>query len=126
MLDFRHARVLQAKNILDEMDVAFVEGAISSQEQKDKLEQIRQKATWLVAVGACAVSGMPSAQRNMFDAKMKEEIQFILDRFHHLDKVLSVKDVVKVDVELPGCPMDPKQFVEVVSKALREFSVVKV
>ncbi len=126
LIDFRHARVLQAKNVLDEMDVAFVEGAISSQEQRDRLDQIRQKAKWLVAVGACAVSGMPSAQRNMFDEKTKQEIQFILDRFHHLEKVLSVKEVVKVDAELPGCPMDPKQFVEVVNKALQEFKVIQV
>ena len=26
LIDFRHARVLQTKNVLDELDVAFVEG----------------------------------------------------------------------------------------------------
>ena len=123
-IDFVHARILQTKNTEGLLDVAFVEGAISSAEQKSRVEKIRKQSTWLVAVGSCAVVGMPSAQRNTFDEKTKEEIGFILERFHHLDKVLAVKEVVKVDVELPGCPMDPKQFVEVVNKSLHHFGVV--
>lgn len=123
-IDFVHARILQTKNTEAEMDVAFVEGAISSAEQKQRLEKIRKQSKWVVAVGACAVVGMPSAQRNNFDEKTKQEIGFILARFHHLDKVLSVKEVVKVDAELPGCPMDPKQFVAVVNKALKHFTIV--
>lgn len=123
-IDFVHARILQTKNTEGALDVAFIEGAISSEEQKKRLEKIRSQATWLVAVGACAVVGMPSAQRNKFDEKTKQEIGFILERFHHLDHVLSVKEVVKVDAELPGCPMDPKQFVAVVNKALQHFAIV--
>jgi UPF0176 protein len=34
VLDIRHARVLQSKNVLDQMDVAFVEGAIDWRLQK--------------------------------------------------------------------------------------------
>jgi sulfhydrogenase subunit delta len=123
VIDFVHARVLQAKNTESEMDVAFVEGAISSEEQKKSLEGIRKRSTWVVAVGSCAVNGMPSAQRNQFDAETAKEIDFIMERFHHLKEVLSVKDVVKVDAELPGCPMDPKQFVEVVNKAVAHFEI---
>jgi len=123
LIDFVHARVLQAKNDEDELDVAFIEGAISSEEQKKKVEGIRSRSKWVVAVGACAVNGMPSSQRNTFDEKTKKEIGFILERFHHLKDVLSVKDVVEVEAELPGCPMDPGQFVGVVKKALTEFKV---
>lgn len=123
LIDFVHARVLQAKNDQGALDVAFVEGAIASTEQKEKLEGIRQRSQWLVAVGSCAVSGMPSAQRNQFDEQTKEEIGFILDRFHHLKDVKSVKEVVNVDAELPGCPMNPEQFVETVNKALKHFNI---
>ena len=123
IIDFVHARVLQAKNTEGELDVAFIEGAVSSEDQKKRVEEIRKQSTWVVAVGACAVSGMPSSQRNQFDEKTMKEIDFITERFHHLKNVLSVKDVVKVDAELPGCPMDPKQFVEVVNKAVAHFEV---
>src|SRR3989338_2535800 len=113
VLDFRHARVLQTKNVLDSMDVAFVEGAISSEQQREKLRTIREKATTLVAIGACAVNGMPSAQRNDFDEQRTNEIQPILERFAYLPKVQKLSDVVTVDVDVPGCPMQPDLFLKV-------------
>ena len=125
LIDFQHARVLKARNVLSGLDVAFVEGAISSEDQASKLREIRMKSQVLVAVGACAVIGMPSAQRNDFDAEMMKEIGYILDRFHHLDKVQSLSDVVNVDADLPGCPMSADAFVEVVNGALEKFGIVK-
>ena len=124
LIDFRHARVLQAKNAMDELDVAFVEGAMSSEEQVKRLKEIREKSKVLVAVGACAVQGIPAGQRNNFDEEKQKEIQFILDRFHHLDKVQSLKEVVKVDADLPGCPMNGDSFVKVVEGALRDFKII--
>ncbi|MEY4731767.1 MAG: hypothetical protein RL681_713, partial [Candidatus Parcubacteria bacterium] len=37
LFDFRHARVLKSKNIMDEFDIAFIEGAIASPEHEKKL-----------------------------------------------------------------------------------------
>ena len=112
LFDFRHARVLQSQNVLDELDIAFIEGAIASDEHAEKLREIRSKSKKLVAVGACAVVGLPAAQRNMFDEKQREEITFLLARFAALPKVLRVADVVAVHVEIPGGPTDPKKFLE--------------
>ncbi len=65
IFDFRHARVFKSNNILDELDIAFIEGAIASDEHIAKLKEIREKSKKLVAIGACAVTGMPSAQINL-------------------------------------------------------------
>ena len=124
-IDFRHARVLKTKNVLDELDVAFVEGAIASEEQAKKLKEIREKSKKLVAIGSCAVLGMPSAQRNSFDEKTMQEIQPILDKFKQFSKVKKLSEVVKVDIDVPGCPMDPKLFLSVVDSALREFKIIE-
>jgi len=121
LFDFRHARVLQSKNVLDELDIAFVEGAIASEKQAQELREIRQKSKKLVAVGACAVVGMPSAQRNYFNEEQKKEIEFLLARFSALPKVLKVSEVVKVDVEIPGCPMSPDDFLAKVNALVNEF-----
>ena len=124
-VDFRHARVLQTDNTLDEMDVALVEGAISSERQAEKLRAIRAKAKRLVAVGACAVIGMPSSQRNFFDESTKKAIQFLVDRFGQSEKVRTLKDIVPVDANLPGCPMNEQKFLEVLNGYLKEFGIVK-
>ncbi len=123
LFDFRHARVLQTNNVLDDMDIAFVEGAIASAEQVAKLKQIRQLTKKLVAIGACACMGMPSAQRNQFDPERLKEIEPILTRFSYAPHVLKLRDVVAVDAAVPGCPMDEKKFLEVLNGLLKEFGV---
>ena len=121
IFDFRHARVIKSSNVMDEFDIAFIEGAIASEEQTKKLREIRDKSKKLVAVGACAVVGLPAGQRNNFNEEQQGNIQFLLAHFAALPKVLKVSEVVKVDAEIPGCPMDPNQFLDAVNKLVAEF-----
>lgn len=125
LLDFRHAKVLQSTNVLDEMDVAFVEGAITSDTQAEKLKKIRTLAKRVVAIGACACIGMPSAQRNYFDSATQAEIQFLLDRFKFSEKVRKLSDVVTIDDQVQGCPMNESAFLTVLNKYLTEFNITK-
>lgn len=124
IFDFRHARVLKSKNIMDEFDIAFVEGAIASDIHEEKLKDIRNRSKILVAIGSCACIGMPSAQRNNFSPEQLQEIQFLVDRFKMAPKVLKLADVVKVDYEVPGCPMNPDDFVKKVGIILEELKKV--
>ncbi|MFA4936829.1 MAG: hypothetical protein WC575_00850 [Patescibacteria group bacterium] len=124
LLDIRYARVLQSKNVLDELDVAFVEGALASPEHVEKIKEIRRKSKKIVAIGACAVMGLPSAQRNKFDPERLEEIEHILSRFSYMDHVQKLSDVITVDAQVPGCPMDEKKFLQVLNQMLKEFNIV--
>ena len=122
IFDFRHVRVLKSQNTFDEFDVAFIEGAIASPEQEAKVKDIRSRSKKLVAVGACAVTGLPAGQRNAFTEEQKASIDFLVARFGALAKVLRVKDVVEVDMEIPGCPMDPKDFLAKLNSLVAEFN----
>jgi len=115
LFEFRHARVLRSNNVLDEFDIAFIEGAIASPEQEDKLKKIRSLSKVLVAVGSCAVIGLPAGQRNMFTAEQKASIDFLITRFGALGQVKKVSEIVEVNDEIPGCPIDPKVFLEKVN-----------
>lgn len=119
-LEFVHARIFrkEPEGDIRDMEIAFVEGAISSDTQENKLKKIRDKAKILVAVGSCAVTGSPSNQRNFFDQKNLAEIKPILDKFKYKEKVLKIADVVKVDEVVPGCPMNEQTFLRVVNKYL--------
>ena len=105
------------------MDVAFVEGAISSKDQEDKLKKIRSLATKLVAIGACACTGLPSSQRNRFDGPTKEEINALLLRFKQAEQVRFLRQLVTVDAEVNGCPMNEKPFLDLIDKYLKEFGI---
>ena len=119
-IEFVHARIFRRDNTTEikSMDLAFVEGAITSLRQEEKLKKIREKAKILIAVGSCAVLGSPSNQRNFFNQRQIDEIKPILEKFKYKEKVLKIADIVKVDEEIPGCPMDEKKFLAIMEKYL--------
>lgn len=123
VLDFKAFRPLQKREEIKDIDVAFVEGAITSLVHEAKLKQIRAASKKLVAVGACAVAGMPSAQRNHFNEQQKAEIEAILMRFQYAPLVKKVSDVVLVDAVVNGCPMEEKTFLTILEQYLVEFGI---
>ena len=123
LFDFKHFNILQSKNDISDIDVAFVEGAIAAEHDKEKLLKIRENSKYLVAIGACAVTGLPSAQRNNFDEKLKAEISPYLEKFGQNIKVYALHELVKVDDSVPGCPMVESEFLKVVDKYLKLFNI---
>lgn len=118
-IEFVNARVLKANNEIKNLDVSFVEGSISSQEQADKLKVIRENSKKLIAIGACACTAMPSGWRNTFDEATKKEIQFLIDRYSHLEKVEPLETYVTVDEKVQGCPMNEERFLEVMDHFIK-------
>ena len=122
--DFRHMRILKSKNIFDELDIAFIEGAVASPEQEKQIQEIRNISKKVVAVGSCAVIGLPAGQRNTFTEEQHANIDFLIMRFGASPKVKKISEVVKVDVEIPGCPMSPEIFLEKVNNLVKELRPV--
>lgn len=74
--EFRHMKSLKSDNSLSGLDVAFVEGAISSDSQAEEVRRVREHAEYVVAIGACACTGKPSTSRNQFvDDQLNERIR---------------------------------------------------
>lgn len=121
-IEIVNARVLKTDNTIMNLDVAFVEGAICSKEQAEKLKFIRANCKKLVAIGACACTAMPSGWRNSFDEKTKEEIQFLISRFSHLEKVEPLSTFVQIDEKVQGCPMDENKFLAFVESLITDHS----
>jgi len=123
VIDFKYFRTFKSKNDMEDLDVAFVEGAISNYKEEEMLKQIRKNCKKLVAIGNCACTGNPSNLRNFFDSDTKQEIQFILDRFGHREKVSALSEIVKVDDSIPGCPMIEDLFLQKLKQYLKDFGV---
>lgn len=120
-IDFVDARVLRKSGYDGPLDVALVEGAITAQEQVEKLKKIRERAKKLITIGSCACTGTPSALRNDFDPARKKEIEFILERFKYAEKVHKIADIVPVDGQVVGCPMDTNTFLKALNDIFVEF-----
>jgi len=95
----------KSDSVFEEVDIAFVEGSVSTEEERERLCIIREKSKVLVAIGACAVSGGIQALRNFGNL---EEFLKIYPNPQWLkvdEKSLPLREVVKVDYEIPGCPI---------------------
>lgn len=125
VVEFRHLKALKTKNSMTNLDVAFVEGAISSDSQVKEAQKIRDNAKYVVAIGACACTGLPSASRNEFtDEQINERIKWYMSNFNYGKNVKKLGDIIKVDDLVPGCPMNAPAFLSVLNKYLKLFEIV--
>jgi len=119
-IDFVDFRALKPYTGVNKTDIAFVEGAISTNSEIKKLKEIRSKTKKLVALGSGAATGYPSDQRNNFSAKKLKEISVDLKKFKQIDKISPIKRFVKVDDEISGCPINRKMVMAKINKYLGE------
>jgi coenzyme F420-reducing hydrogenase gamma subunit len=101
------------------IDVAFVEGSVAGAAQEAALRQIRARAGILVACGSCACFGGVSAMDALLPReRMAEAIYGPEGRRYELAPHRPLADFVKVDVAIPGCPMEKDEFLQAVALLL--------
>jgi sulfhydrogenase subunit delta len=126
MVEFRHMKALKTNNSLTGLDVAFIEGAISSDSQAREAQQIRENAEYVVAIGACACTGHPSTSRNQFASEqINERIRWYLSHFDYGKEVKRLNEVIRVDDMVRGCPMKVPSFLQTLNKYLELFGIVQ-
>ncbi len=100
-------------------DVALVEGSISNSEQEAAIRDVRARSRFLVCLGACASHGGIQALRNQ--SKSEELIRIVYadpSTIELLDQSHPASAYVPVDLELPGCPINKDQLIEVLAWTL--------
>jgi len=112
-------RQLRTNAKIKKMDMAFVEGAISTESEIRKLKKIRKQSKKLFALGSGAVSGYPSNQRNKFDKEKKKEIKELLEKVHQIPEILPISNFVKVDDNIDGCPVSEEKLIKKIDECLK-------
>jgi sulfhydrogenase subunit delta len=101
----------------EEYDIAIVEGSITRPEDEEKLKQIRARAKVLVALGACATIGGINKLKNQFEMDDVRKRVYGKDAgMPHLNTVptRALHEVVKVDLNIHGCPINNKEFAYII------------
>jgi len=94
------------------VDIAFVEGSITTPEDVERIRAIRERSRFLVTIGACATAGGLQALRNLTDGRgWLAAIYARPDMLLALDTSTPVACHVKVDLELWGCPVNSRQLI---------------
>jgi len=100
-------------------DVLLVEGSVSTPEQLEEIIHLRSQTRLLVTIGACANAGGIQALRNWAnEPAWRAAVYPTPDYIESLATSTPVADHVQVDAELRGCPIDPRQLLELLT-ALR-------
>lgn len=97
----------------DHYDVAFVDGAITRDDEVERLEQIRERAKVLVALGSCACFGGVNKLKNAFDLDEANR-EVYGDKPKETRATRAVAEVVDVDLQIPGCPVSKAEVERVV------------
>ncbi len=104
---------------IPEADIGMISGGIRNEKEKHVTEEMRKKCKTLIALGACACHGGIPALANMYplddlyekvyrDSSSTESSDNPSKDLPPLtDRVYAIDEVVKVDVYIPGCPMNP-------------------
>ena len=116
-------RALKKVLPISQMDIAFVEGAISTQSEINKLKLIRKNTKKLVAFGSGACTGYPSNQRNKFNKKLKAEIQSIIKQMNQNESILPVTAYVVVDDKINGCPVNQATVIKKIDTYLKNAQI---
>ena len=105
------------------VDIAFVEGSIGTAKDVERIQRVRARSRFLVAIGACATAGGLQALRNLADGQAWiADVYASPDYVESLDSSTAVAQHVKVDLELWGCPVNGRQLIAAVRALL--FGVV--
>lgn len=108
------------------VDIAFVEGSISTSHDLQRIQRIRANSNYLITIGACATSGGLQALRNMADAQAwVAGIYASPEHISTLDTSTPIRSHVKVDLELWGCPVNSRQIMAAVRALLFGVSPVE-
>lgn len=79
-----------------DLDLALVEGAVVTGRDAERLRRIRQRSKALAAIGTCAVWGGVAAPSG----------------------ATALRDVVPVDLNITGCPIEKEQFLATLARFL--------
>lgn len=94
-------------------DIALVEGSISREDEIERLREIRAKAKVLVALGTCACYGGVNNLKNYYP--LEDVVKEVYgDHRVETSEVKRIADVVKVDLEIPGCPVSKSEVENIV------------
>ncbi len=128
-IDLVYGPLMDAKTYPEGVDVALIEGAVSSEDDEAKLRTVRANTQIVVALGDCAVNSNVPSMRNQY-----RRID-ILHRAYHENasipgpspnevvpplrpKAVALHDIVKVDLFLPGCPPHADKIFDLIDRML--------
>ena len=129
-IDLRKFRLIEESDDdrSEHYDLAFVEGSPITEENIDKLINLRARTKTLVVLGGCGHTGGTYAMRNHTDKVTAAEHTYP-KTFKKIfnPNIVALSKIVRIDAAIPTCPVNAKEFVRFVGHVLNgiDFKIVE-
>lgn len=101
------------------LDIALVEGAVLTGRDAERLRTIRERSKLVVALGTCAVwGGVAALDRGTDRRRLLEEVYGSAGLFYDAQPARGLREVVKVDLNITGCPIEKEHFLAAIANLL--------
>jgi F420-non-reducing hydrogenase small subunit len=122
-IEILQAPILIDEKTLPEVDVAFMDGAITNMEEVENVKEVREKSKIVVGLGSCATFGGIPGLASLFSSKSTRETLFkksrtAIDKTEPTDvpqptpRVYPLHSFIDVDYFIIGCPPTPEMIGE--------------
>lgn len=119
LVDIVHFVEAGKVNTEAKVDIAFVEGSISTPDEIARIKEIREASRYVITIGACATAGGIQALRNFVDDQVwMKQVYAQPEYIKTLSTSTAISHHIKVDTELWGCPVNTRQVIAAVSSLL--------
>ncbi len=120
--DIQSFLMANSANIEGELDIALVEGSVTTEREIEELKDIRKRTKFVVAIGLCATAGGLQA-RFLDSIEWEENFKKVYGdtKMTHTQAVQSkpIDAYIDVDYYLPGCPIGKEQFLNMFIRFLK-------
>lgn len=115
LIDLVEWREAMTETTDEPIDIALVDGSISTHNDVKKMKQIRERAKIVVAIGACAHNAGLNALKNRYGMGQVKDMVYGADGAQ-FDTIPArpISAVVPIEFALPGCPIDRGEFIRTV------------
>ncbi len=120
--EVRSFLMAKSDNIDEDIDIAFIEGSVSTKEDEEAVKRIRLNSKKVVAIGICAIFGGIQAMLGEFEEwkrAYKEVYSDVEINCTEAIKSQPIDSYIKVDYYLPGCPISKDQILLMLARIMR-------
>lgn len=120
-IDMRYWQLTSSDPMPEDVDVAVIEGAVTTAEALQTVQKLRERADVVMTIGACAATaGIPGMASKEYEGRQGEVYGPVVPEVvaSIAFEPRAVGDVIAVDYEVPCCPIDPLDFVRTLQHAL--------
>jgi len=123
VIDLSYWQLASSGHMPSEYDVAIIEGAVTTDEHVELLRRVRDTAAVVMAIGACANTGGVPALANLVDSDARYATVYGSGDAATVARgrrsPAPIDSVIEVDYRVPGCPIDPPEFLRILSHVLQ-------